>query len=472
MLRSNMRKIICLFYFSVFGIFFGNAQEQESEIFTLEEFLAMVKRHHPIVAQANLELSGAEAKLLKSRGAFDPKLEGGMKEKNFHGTEYYSLWHGTFKIPTWYGIDLKAGYEQNEGYYLNPENTTPDDGLWSAGVNIQLARGLLYNERMNNLKQAKIFQQQSQLERNILVNQVLADATKAYADWVYYFQNTSVYEEFLENAIIRFDGIATSSRLGETPAIDTVETMITVRNRRLELKQAQLKLQKAKLALSNYLWIENIPIELEDRMQPQPETLDFTSVLGIEQLLGNATDIEDHPKIRSLGYDLDVYDLDIRLRRNNLLPKVDVEYNFLSEQIDEPDYINTNNYKAGVKVSFPLFLRKERGDLKLAKVKREQAEFKLSESAWKLSNKIKATEREILSLQEQMGIVSNIVDESAIMVDAEKRLFEMGESSIFYINTRENKLIDSILKMNKINNELNLAIAKLFETLRIEYENQ
>ena len=70
MLRSNMRKFICLFYFSVFCIFFGNAQEQESEIFTLEEFLAMVKRYHPIVAQANLELSGAEAKLLKIERGF------------------------------------------------------------------------------------------------------------------------------------------------------------------------------------------------------------------------------------------------------------------------------------------------------------------------------------------------------------------------------------------------------------------
>ena len=66
-----MRKFICLFYFSVFCIFFGNAQEQESEIFTLEEFLAMVKRYHPIVAQANLELSGAEAKLLK---LYDPRV--------------------------------------------------------------------------------------------------------------------------------------------------------------------------------------------------------------------------------------------------------------------------------------------------------------------------------------------------------------------------------------------------------------
>ena len=343
--------------------------------------------------------------------------------------------------------------------------------MWSAGVNIRLAQGLLYNERMNNLKQAKIFQQQSQLERDIQVNQVLADATKAYADWVYYFQNTSVYDEFLENARIRFEGIATSSRLGETPAIDTVETMITVRKRKLDLKQAELKLQKAKLALSNYLWIEDIPIELEDRMKPAPETLNISSVLGIEQLLGNATAIEDHPKLQSLNYDLEVYDLDIRLKRNKLLPKIDVEYNFLSEEIDEPDYINTNNYKAGVKVSFPLFLRKERGDLRLSKVKREQAEFKLSENAWKLSNKIKATEREILSLQEQMAIASNIVSESDIMVEAEKRLFEMGESSIFYINTRENKLIDSILKMNKINNELNLAIAKLFEILRVDYDN-
>ncbi|WBL24639.1 TolC family protein [Zunongwangia sp. HGR-M22] len=464
-----MRKLICLFCFAVFSNF--SAEAQESEIFTLEEFLAMVKRYHPIVAQANLDLSAAEAKLLKSRGAFDPKLEGGVKEKNFKGTEYYSLWKGTFKIPTWYGIDLKAGYEQNEGYYLNPENTTPDDGLWSAGVNIRLAQGLLYNERMNNLKLAKIFQQQSQVERNIQINQVLADATKAYADWVYYYQNTSVYEEFLENAFIRFEGIATSSRLGETPAIDTVETMITVRKRRLDKKQAELKLQKAKLALSNYLWIEDIPIELDDRLRPLPESLNFSEALGIESLLGNAKEVDDHPKIQSLEFDLEAYDLDIRLRRNQLLPKIDVEYNFLSEEIDDADYINVNNYKAGVKVSFPLFLRKERGNLKLAKVKREQAEFKIAESQWKLSNKIRATEREILSLQEQAVIASEIVTESQIMVAAEKRLFEMGESSIFYINTRENKLIDAILKRNKIDNELNLAIAKLFETLRIEYEN-
>jgi len=173
---------------------------QEENIFSLEEFLAMVKKHHPVVAQANLKISEAEAKLLKARGAFDPKLEGGMKEKNYHGTEYYSLWNGSFKVPMWYGIDLKADYEQNDGYYLNGQNTTPEDGIFSVGVSVRVLRGLLYNERMNAVKQGKILQNQNELERDILVNSILAEATKAYADWKLYYENREVYADFVENA--------------------------------------------------------------------------------------------------------------------------------------------------------------------------------------------------------------------------------------------------------------------------------
>lgn len=457
--------------------FFSFAQEepltaeeiltQEENVFSLEEFLAMVKKHHPVVAQAELKLSEAEAKLLKARGAFDPKLEGGMKEKNYQGTEYYSLFKGSFKIPTWYGIDLKADYEQNDGYYLNGQNTTPADGIFSAGVSVSLLRGLLYNERMNAVKQAKILQNKNELERDILVNSILAEAAKAYADWKLYYENKEVYEEFVENAQIRFNGISRSSELGETPAIDTVETKIFLQNRKLDLEQAKLKLQKAKLNLSNYLWIDEVPVELEDQLIPQISEESILNSLGIENYLGNAEDLSNHPELRSLEYDLQSYDLDIRLRKNNLLPTVDVEYNFLTEEVDEPSYLNTSDYKAGVKVKFPLFLRKERGDLRLAKVKRENTEYKFDQKEWNLKNKIRATEREIISLQDQLNIIENIVEESQVMVASEKRLFEVGESSIFLINSRENKLIDSQLKQNKIQNDYFKAATTLFENLRL-----
>ncbi|HIB37420.1 MAG TPA: TolC family protein [Mesonia sp.] len=390
-----------------------------------------------------------------------------MKEKNYHGTEYYSLWNGSFTIPTWYGIDLKADYEQNDGYYLNPQNTVPEDGIFSAGVNIRLLRGLLYNERMNSVKQAKILQNKNEVERDILVNSILAEAAKAYADWKLYYENRSVYEEFLENAQIRFNGVVRTSELGETRALDTVETKIFLRKRQLDVKQANLNLQKAKLNLSNYLWIEDVPVELEDQLVPQASEENILSSLGIENFLGNAEDISEHPELQSIQYDLQAYDLDIRLGRNNLLPTVDVEYKFLTEEYDQPSYLNTSDYKAGVKVKFPLFLRKERGDLRLAKVKRENTEYKFDQKEWNLKNKIKATEQEIASLKEQLQLIEEIVEDSETMVAAEVRLFEIGESSIFLINSRENKLIDSQLKQNKIENDYFKAATKLFENLRL-----
>ncbi|PHO00808.1 transporter, partial [Rhodobacteraceae bacterium 4F10] len=41
---------------------------------SLEEYLGYVKKYHPIIKQAELITNTNEAKLLKARGAFDPKI--------------------------------------------------------------------------------------------------------------------------------------------------------------------------------------------------------------------------------------------------------------------------------------------------------------------------------------------------------------------------------------------------------------
>jgi outer membrane protein TolC len=320
---------------------------------------------------------------------------------------------------------------------------------------------------MNAIKQAKILRQKNELERDILINTIIAEAVKAYAEWNYYYENKQVYKEFLDNAEIRYNGVLRSSELGETRALDTLETKITVRNRSLELKQANLSLQKAKLYVSNFLWIEETPVEMQENLVPMVSENSIIENLGLPNFLGNTENLEEHPKLKSMQFELDGYDLDIKLKRNNLLPNINLEYNFLDKEYDELRNFTTSNYKAGVNVSFPLFLRKERGDLKLAKIKRENTELKLDQTKLKLSNKIKFTEQELLSLEEQLLEIRQIVEESEIMVTSEKRLFEIGESSIFLVNSRENKLIEAELKRNKIENEYYKAAAKLFENLRL-----
>jgi hypothetical protein len=69
----------------------------------------------------------------------------------------------------------------------------------------------------------------------------------------------------------------------------------------------------------------------------------------------------NHPKINALETKIDMLEVDRKLKANALLQKIVL--------ISEPQYIDSykfENYKVGINFAYPLFLRKERGGLKLA----------------------------------------------------------------------------------------------------------
>ncbi|MGB2087207.1 MAG: TolC family protein [Psychroflexus salarius] len=237
----------------IIGLFWGLVSAaQIQEQLSLNEYLGFVKQYHPVAKLADLNLTAAQAKLLKSRGAFDPKVEVDWKTKNFDSKEYYDILNSTFKIPTWFGVELKAGFEQNEGEYLNPQNNVPDDGLYAAGVSVPIGQGLFINKRMAELKQAKILQNLTQAEIELQVNQLLYDAVNTYFNWYLAYQEVKVFEEFKTNAKVRFDGIKSRALAGDIPTIDTLEAKIIVQNRDLSLEQANLDYTKASLELANF----------------------------------------------------------------------------------------------------------------------------------------------------------------------------------------------------------------------------
>ena len=140
------------------------AQNLDENILRFDEYLGYVKKFHPIVKQAELIIDESQAKLMKARGSFDPKLEVDYDRKKFKNTEYYDKLNAAFKIPTWYGIELKGNFEETDGTYLNPENSLPDGGLYSAGVSFSVAQGFLIDQRMASLKQARLFREQAKAD--------------------------------------------------------------------------------------------------------------------------------------------------------------------------------------------------------------------------------------------------------------------------------------------------------------------
>lgn len=434
---------------------------------SLNEFLAYVKEYHPISKLANFEISTAQAELLKSRGAFDPKVTVDWQNKEFGGSEYYDILNSTFKIPTWYGIQVKAGFEQNQGKFLNPQNNVPEDGLYSAGVSVPIGQGLFINDRMADLKQAKIMQDLSEAQRDIRLNELLSDAVIAYLDWYLANREVDLFENFVGRAEIRFDGIKQSALAGDIPTIDTLEAGIIVQDRKLSLEQANLKLIKSRLKLSNFLWFEdNIPLELSPLVDP--EELDRNSldaVLGTNLLQLENFVLEDHPKIRALDFKIDQLEVNQRLKAEMLKPQLDLEYNFINERVGQFENFNTNDYKAGVFFKLPLFLRKERGNLKLAKIKVNEAQLDLDFESLQLQNKIQASRSEILSFITQLNTFQSIVKDNSSLLKAEERKFSFGESSVFLINSREVKLIDARLKEIKVFEKLLKSKAELFNIL-------
>ena len=458
------------FILSILFCFSGLVSAQDStSVMSLSEYLGYVKSFHPIVKQANLIINESEAKLMKARGAFDPKLEVDYDRKIFKNTEYYDRLNASFKIPTWFGVELKGNFEENTGDFLNPQAFVPEDGLYSAGISVPIARGLLTNSRMAMLRQSRLYVKQAQADRQLLVNNILFDATVTYFNWLKTYNEKRVYEDFLTNAEMRFNGIKKSFEVGDKPAIDTLEARIALNNRKLNLEKSRIKFVKSSLELSNYLWLNgNTPIEIQDLVIPDANTFDTidltlnTSGLDIESF-----DIENHPKLQSLDYKFQSLNIEKRLKLNNLLPQIDLQYNFLSQTPEVVRSFSTSAYKSGVNMSFPLFLRKERGDLKLAKIKLQDTKFEIQNTRVSLKNKIDAINQELDSYLLQNDYTDAIVDDYSKMLTAEERKFFLGESSLFLVNSRESKLIDAKLKAIDIENSFFKTKANLFNILAL-----
>ncbi|MEN0082538.1 TolC family protein, partial [Flavobacterium lindanitolerans] len=435
------------------------AQSFKEKELSFSEYIGYVKKYHPLVRQSGLMLSKSEAELLTARGGFDPKIEVDYDQKDFKDKNYYSLLKSTFKIPTWYGIEIKAAFDNSEGLYVNPQNTTPNNGLTSIGISIPLGQGLFINKRMADVRMAKVQLQLSAAEQKMETTDVIYEASLAYFNWKRAFDEAELYKTYLEYAQKRYDGILRLIETGDKPAIDSVEAGILVKTRELSLKDAQLKLTKSRLELSNFLWIDNVPVELEENISPEENVRNSVDAsLNTNLQVNPSAALDSHPKIQSLQSKLSILEIERRYKANMLLPEMNVSYNYLSEPAYFTDY-RFQDYKIGLNFSFPLFLRKERGALQLAKLKIQDGQLDLELERVALKNKILTYSAEIESLNQQQLTAAELVKDYTVMLSSEEKLFSFGESSLFLINSRENNVVSSRLAEINTENRLLASIA-------------
>ncbi len=441
---------------------------QDTLIFSYREFYEMVREHHPIVRQSALISEMAQRELMIARGGFDPKLEGSFDRKVYKKKEYFNRGDVFLKIPVWLaGADLKIGYDRNVGETLSDDVRTGPEGISYLGLTVPIGQGLLVDNRRTTIRQAKVFQQIADTDRVKMINKIILTAAKDYWNWYFAFQQNQLAKEFYELALIRYDGIAKRATLGEAAAIDTVEALVTLQDREVQLDQARLDLLNAKLVLSNHLWAKNgEPRELPDGAVPQPSTSQIVSPDQLTRLLQLAR--QQHPELLKYDFKGQQLRFDERLGRELLKPTVNLSASALYKGVSlNGSQSGTglsdleNNYKFMVDLYFPIFLRKERGKLQQIRIKLLQNELEQQQVQREISTEIQSAYNEVKTLEDQIRTQISSVQNQALLLRAELRKFDLGESSLFLINARESKLNELQLKSESLRMKYEKALATL-----------
>lgn len=420
-----------------------------AQVLYADDFIQMVRNNHPLAKQAQIGIQKADADLLSAKGGFDPMIGMDASRKTFDGRNYYFYTNPEIKIPTWIGADIKAGIENNGGQLLSSEVSAGQTSY--LGITLPVAKGLLLDKRRATLQQARILREQSEQEQLNALNNLLFDAYQTYWQWTGRYQLYRIYSRFVTIAQDRLRLVKIGFDNGERASIDTVEALTQVQQFQLFQNEALLALTNSTLELSNYLWDEKDGVFL---LPPQyvPDTISFSRYMVVpdesaiiqQALTGN-------PQLRIYDFKLNALEIDRKLKRQNILPSVDLKANLLNKGYNVFKGWNSalfqNNYVWGIDFKLPIFIREGRGEYKKSVLKIRETNYELSLKRRETENKLKTYLNETRQLQQQVIISEQAYKNFQTILTAEYFKFRNGESSLFLINTRENKVIETAEKL-------------------------
>jgi outer membrane protein TolC len=438
----------------------------QNNTLSFDNALDIVRKYHPVIKQSFLRNEIAKNELRASNGVFDPVLEINNQEKTFDNKLYYKYTTSEFKIPLWYGVDIKLGSENNIGERIDPSLTANQNAY--AGVSVDPFRGLIVDKRRAIVKQAKNIVELTKNEQLLVINDMMFEVATAYWSWVNSFYNYSILTKTVKNNRERYEVVKNSFYAGDRAPIDTTEALTQVQNFEVLQAQAEVELQKARFELNNFFWTENgMPFELDESIVPSTifeiAEINKKEIGNLEELIVQAA--QNHPKIKMNASKLKILDLEKRLKTVELFPSLKLNYNVLDNNLNTiysniNSYNTSNNYKYGLSLSMPLFQRQARGEIAKTKNKIEDLNWDKKYLTLEIENKVRSSFAEFYALKKQINGNEQIVNANKLLFDTENTKFQMGESSLFLINSRELKLIETEQKNIALKAKLYLSIYK------------
>ncbi|HYW31673.1 MAG TPA: TolC family protein [Gemmatimonas sp.] len=436
------------------------------EPLTFEQFSSLVVANHPEADQARLVAAQARSQLTEALGVFDPKVGFGLSEKLYKDDRYYRYADASLTIPLPVGSGIKFGFERAAGSKINPDRSTPENGLFTLGLSLPLGQGIITDERRTSVAQARALRDVANAEQQALINKLLVRAAKAYGEWYGAVRRSEIAAEGVSLAQFRADATRERVRAGDSPAVDTLEAMLEVRRRRVTLLEAQADSRVTALVASTFLWNANgTPLEIAATSRPVMTGLVGTAP-DTSRLAGWLREAERrHPELLKADGKVRVANADRLLAAQSLLPDAEGGLSSIGAR-DDIDALTRRdgwgeNFKGSLTATTSLLLRKERGKLAGTSQKLEFARLDRDLIRRDVAYGIRIALTDVTLLEQLLVVQRGNVEAAGLLRDAEQVRLDNGESTLLTINLRERLVLDEAIKLATLEGKLAAARAML-----------
>lgn len=410
----------------------------------LDEVLAAVERHYPLLRAVELERATTGGRLLTTLGAFDHNLTAGVDGQ---GPATYENFRSSVGVSRGFavgGVGVFAGYRTGYGDFptYNLGQKTADGGEFRAGVSVPLLRDRAIDRPRAAVRQAglDVALAEPTIERQRL--DFRRAASRAYWNWVAAGHRLRVADTLLKLAADRDEQLKARVAAGPAANIERVDNQQNIALRNGVRVQAERGFQQAAIDLSLFLRDDagTPTLAAADRLPTFP-ALGPIDAATFEPALRTAFDLRPEP--RRLRLLRDKAAVDLALAENQTLPTLNAvvagsqDVGYGKSSLSGPNGLDRSSLNAGLAFSLPVERRDALGRVATARAQLAQLDFQLRNAEDVVRADVQDTFSALERAHEFARQAKARVELARVVAAAEREQLRLGRSDVLRVTLRE-----------------------------------
>ncbi|MZH02054.1 MAG: TolC family protein [Nitrospinae bacterium] len=407
---------------------------ESPSILTLQSVLSQVEENHPLLKGSQTEKMVASGKLLEALGEFEPtivndwELERLAKQNSNESVGFND---------TFVQMRHKSGFRAGIGDVRVADMAIGSSSQPLMGIAIPLLRGLNTNPEHAKLKKNSLADDQARLEIQQTRQELYFGAAAQYWNWVAAWKFLEIQKGAVKVAEERLAQLIKQGSAGSIPTFNIVEGKQEVQRRRDGLIKAKRKVDEEKLKLDLFLWEDDSLNSVNNYRAPiLPPPQKIYSVHDLEEGKKRAASVR--PEVQMVNLEAELNQIDLKLAENNLLPDLTLE----AEPTRKPgEFVLGLGYRFGVRLSFPFYQKKARGELLQKTGKEQQLKLRKKYQLKKVALDVENAHSAVTRAEERIGVSKEVLELAKKLEKGERTRFKHGATTLLIVNMRERNVL-------------------------------